>query len=335
MRRTLIVLFVLCMLAATAGCGAETNTETPVTEAPADATSVPGGDQPEPSDTDSSGNTLVVYFSRTGNTQVLAEAAIKHFGTDFYRIEALEPYTDADIAYYTDCRADREQKDPNARPAIDGKIENIGQYDTIVLGYPIWHGQAPRIISTFLESYDFTGKTIIPFCTSASSGIGSSDTDLHKLCNAEWKEGKRFPSDADTNEFIAWLTEQMQKTEKASVSMKEMSLRINGTEIPVKWENNSSVAEITDYAANGGITVKMSKYGDWEQVGLLGRSFSKDDRQLTAENGDIMLYSGNQIVLFYGENTWSYTKLGHMEFSESEVTSLLSGSDVTLTIEVK
>lgn len=81
------------------------------------------------------------------------------------------------------------------------------QYDTIILGYPIWHEQAPRIIDTFLESYDFSGKTIVPFCTSHSSGIGNSDKDLHGLCAAEWVEGKRFPADADLSEFSAWLGE--------------------------------------------------------------------------------------------------------------------------------
>lgn len=93
-----------------------------------------------------------------------------------------EPYTEANLAYYTVGRADQEQDDPSARPAINGGVEDISQYDTVLLGYPIWHGQAPRIISTFLESYDFAGKTIISFCTSHSSGVGSSADNLHDLC---------------------------------------------------------------------------------------------------------------------------------------------------------
>ncbi len=104
------------------------------------------------------------------------------------------PYTETDLAYYTNGRADQEQNDPSARPAIAGKVENMEEYDTIILGYPIWHGQAPRIISTFLESYDFSEKTIIPFCTSHSSGIGSSADNLHELCpdSVNWMEGKRY-----------------------------------------------------------------------------------------------------------------------------------------------
>ncbi len=116
--------------------------------------------------------TLVVYFSCTGTTETLAEYAAEILGADICEIVPAKPYTEEDLAYYTDGRADREQNDPKARPEISGEIENMDNYDTIILGYPIWHGQAPKIIYTFLESYDFSGKTIVPFCTSHSSGIG-------------------------------------------------------------------------------------------------------------------------------------------------------------------
>ena len=82
---------------------------------------------------------------------------------DLYEIIPEDPYTEEDLAYYTDGRADQEQNNPDARPAISGEVENMAQYDVVLLGYPIWHGQAPRIISTFLESYDLSGKTIVPF----------------------------------------------------------------------------------------------------------------------------------------------------------------------------
>ena len=121
-----------------------------------------------------------------------------------------EPYTEADLAYYTGGRADQEQDDPSSRPAITGGVEDMGQYDTVLLGYPIWHGQAPRIISTFLESYDFAGKTIIPFCTSHSSGVGSSADNLHSLCpdTVTWAEGTRFASGVSSGEIESWLQNQ-------------------------------------------------------------------------------------------------------------------------------
>lgn len=154
-----------------------------------------------------SSNILVVYFSATGTTKQIAENTAEILDADIYEIIPEQPYTDDDLAYYTNCRADREQNDLSARPAISGSVNDMNKYDTIILGYPIWHSQAPRIISTFLESYDFSGKTIIPFCTSHSSGIGSSDTELHSLCsdNTNWVQGKRFSANTSQNDIKDWL----------------------------------------------------------------------------------------------------------------------------------
>lgn len=156
---------------------------------------------------DVSAKTLVVYFSCTGTTKLLAEYAAEILNADLYELVPENPYTEADLAYYTNSRADQEQNDSSARPAISGSVENMEKYDTIILGYPIWHGQAPRIINTFLESYDFSGKTIVPFCTSHSSGIGSSADNLHDLCSdsAKWREGKRFEAETSRETIEEWL----------------------------------------------------------------------------------------------------------------------------------
>lgn len=149
---------------------------------------------------------LVAYFSATGTTELLAEYAADILGAGLYEIVPEQPYTEADLAYYTDARADREQNDPSVRPAISGSAIDMSQYDVILLGYPIWHGQAPKIITAFLENYDFSGKTIVPFCTSASSGIGSSDTDLHAFAaGANWLPGQRFAGGTSQNELEEWL----------------------------------------------------------------------------------------------------------------------------------
>ena len=153
--------------------------------------------------------TLVVYFSATGTTKPLAEYAAEILNADLYEIVPEDPYTEEDLAYYTNGRADQEQNDSSARPAISGGVENMAEYDTILLGYPVWHGQAPRIVSTFLESYDFSGKTIIPFCTSHSSGIGSSADNLHPLCSdsTEWLEGRRFAGGTSRATMEEWLND--------------------------------------------------------------------------------------------------------------------------------
>ena len=111
-----------------------------------------------------------------------------------------------------------------------------------------------------------------------------------------------------------------------------MKLYFNDTEIPVTWENNETVEALMEALKDGEIVVDMSMYGGWEQVGSLGRSYPRNDTQMTTKNGDIVLYSGNQIVVFYGENSWAYTKLGEMDLSEDEVTELLSKGDITLKL---
>ncbi len=152
------------------------------------------------------GKTLVAYFSATNTTRPLAKYASDILNADLYEIVPEVPYTDADLAYYSGCRADREQSDPSARPAITGSVDNMVDYDIVFLGYPIWHGTAPKIIYTFLESYDFTGKTIVPFCTSHSSDICSSDTNLHPLAGgANWFEGRRFAGGTSRSAIEDWI----------------------------------------------------------------------------------------------------------------------------------
>lgn len=156
----------------------------------------------------SRGKTLVAYFSRTGNTKPLAEYAAEYLSATLFEITAKVPYTDEDIAYYTDCRADREQKDESARPEIATVVENMDEYDTVIIAHPIWHGIAPRIISTFLEGYDFSGKTLLTFCTSASSPLGQSAKLLQELMpNSTWLESKRFAIGTSREEIEEWLEE--------------------------------------------------------------------------------------------------------------------------------
>lgn len=164
------------------------------------------GNEESKENTETNNKILVAYFSATGTTRPLAEYAADILHADLYEIVPKEPYTDKDLAYYTNGRADQEQNDPDARPEISGSMDDMEDYDIVLLGYPIWHGQAPRIISTFLESYDFSGKTIVPFCTSHSSGIGSSDINLHILAdNANWLSGKRFASGTSRSAMEEWI----------------------------------------------------------------------------------------------------------------------------------
>lgn len=163
----------------------------------------------EPETEAAGSDTLVVYFSATGNTKAIAEKIADGLQADIYEIVPAEPYTDADLDYHdNNSRSTIEMNDASARPAISGTVENFEQYTTVYLGYPIWWGEAPRILDTFVETYDFTGKTVIPFCTSASSGLGSSADTLKDLAGTgNWMDGKRFSGSEDASAVMDWASQ--------------------------------------------------------------------------------------------------------------------------------
>lgn len=136
--------------------------------------------------------TLVAYFSASGVTKSVAERLAKTAGADLFGIEPAKPYTAADLNWNDkNSRSTLEANDPTCRPAIASKPLELDEYSTIYLGFPIWWYVAPHIINTFVESYDFTGKILVPFATSGGSGIGRTVNELRKLCpNANWKAGK-------------------------------------------------------------------------------------------------------------------------------------------------
>lgn len=277
-------------------------------------------------------DTLVIYFSRTGNTEKIAEYLIDLTDADSYVIEAAVPYTDADIKYQDDnCRANKEQNDKSVRPQIANPITSIDNYDTIFLGYPIWWGQEPRIIDTFLESYDFSDKTVIPFCTSASSGIATSEKNIKNLVPiGDQLEGKRFSASATKDDVKAWYDTLPLKNEKTDNKLK---ITVNGTELIATLEDNSSAQALTELLKQGDITVDMSDYGNFEKVGELPQSLPKNDENITTVPGDIILYQGNKITIYYAENTWNFTKLGHIDnITQGELKEILGGDDVTVTL---
>lgn len=150
---------------------------------------------------------LVAYFSATNTTEGVAEHIANGLSADLYEIVPEKPYTDADLNYSdNNSRSTLEMNDPSARPAISGSVENMEQYDIVFIGYPIWWGDAPRIVSTFMESYDFSGKTIVPFCTSGGSGIGSSVSNLEQLTSgAVWLDGRRLSGSDSQDTVMEWV----------------------------------------------------------------------------------------------------------------------------------
>lgn len=213
---TLVLALTLAACGSPAGQGGSGSAPDAAPSASNTPEAAPAGQQPdsapveseEPAETDG-GETkiLIAYFSATNNTEGIANHLESILDADLYEIVPETPYTSDDLNYNdSSCRSSQEMDDPDARPAISGSVDNMEQYDVIFLGYPIWWGEAPRIINTFLESYDLSGKTIAPFCTSASSPMGSSATKLQNLADsATWLEGQRFSGGAAVTDVQSWV----------------------------------------------------------------------------------------------------------------------------------
>ena len=152
-------------------------------------------------------NVLVAYFSATGTTKGVAEKIASITGGDLYEILAAEPYTSDDLNYNdSSSRSTKEQNDQHVRPEIGSEDISLEGYTTIYLGFPIWWGEEPRILDSFVEKYNFDGITVIPFCTSGGSGIGRSGSNMEELAGSgTWLDGKRFGGNVSEADLQSWI----------------------------------------------------------------------------------------------------------------------------------
>lgn len=162
---------------------------------------------------ESSGKVLVVYYSATGSTKAVAETISKTLDADTFEIVPTQPYTDDDLNWNnSDSRVSKEHDDPDSRNValVLTAVEGWDSYDTVFIGYPIWWGIAAWPVDNFVKDNDFTGKTVIPFCTSASSGIGQSGELLAEMAGTgDWKDGQRFSSSVSSDDVSTWAESVM------------------------------------------------------------------------------------------------------------------------------
>ncbi len=209
------------------------------------------------------------------------------------------------------------------------------QYNVIFLGYPIWWGQAPKIISTFLESYDLNGKTIVPFCTSGSNGIGFSAANLHSLAStATWMDGHRFSGSASQSTVESWVNDLSLTLPPVEAAANKIEVSFNGHSYTASLADNSSAKAFAELLKNGPLTISTHDYGNFEKVGPLGTSLPQNNTQITTSPGDIILYQGNQITVYYAQNTWSFTRLGKID-DPSGLREALGSGDVNITFTFK
>ena len=348
---------------------------------------------------------LVAYFSRSGNTAVegvdavssaslavnadgttlgnaeqMARWIAEETGGDLFLIQTEYTYP---VDYDRTVKVGEGQDKDGYHPALSSHVENMAQYDTVYLVYPIWHYTLSVPTCAFLDEYDLSGKTIYAFAANAGSRFADSIAKIKAaepaaeiiegiaLSEREIAGGKdtvlafvreHMPSAKEAAEVSANGSAQSVVDESATESAekeaakapaagsatdsmtanetaeenKEMKMMIGDTEVSVAWEGNASVEALKELAAEGPLSVSMSMYGGFEQVGSLGTGITRNDSQTTTQAGDIVLYSGNQIVIFYGSNSWAYTRLGHItDRSASEMADLLGHGDVTVRISME
>ena len=181
-------------------------------------------------------------------------------------------------------------------------------------------------MAIFTALYMFVSCGKIP-----GTGGGETSTAPETTVTEPVRENDDEETPSDAQPQLPVSAREESTTEETRVS-KTLTLTINGRELPVTWENNDSVTALSELSSDG-LTVNMSMYGGFEQVGSLGSSIPRNDKQTSTTYGDIVLYQGNQIVIFYGSNSWSYTRLGHINLSRSEMTDLLSDGDVTINLK--
>lgn len=231
MKRAISVLLSLTMLFSLTACGgngnssssqasssapessaAESSALQPSSSSESEASSEVSSEAPVSSqaqDTGSGSNVLVVYYSATGNTAQVAQYIADSTGGDLFEIQPVEPYTDNDLNWTDDnSRVSQEHADESLRDVelVADTVDNWDQYDTVFIGYPIWWGIAAWPVDGFVEANDFSGKTVIPFCTSSSSGLGESGQLLADMAGTgDWQEGQRFRSGASQEDVQSWV----------------------------------------------------------------------------------------------------------------------------------
>lgn len=283
------------------------------------------------------GKVTVAVFSFTGNTKAVASTLAGITGGTLYEIIPEEAYGQENNNYYDEStRAWKEQNGPaTARPAIKKTLGGVSDCDVLLLGFPIWYGKVPRVVLTFLNEYSFSGKTVIPFITSGGSGIAGAATELKSTYpDITWKDGDRL--NGKTKEQLEQWLKGLGVTNSNNTDMSKIKISAGGKSITATLSDNSSAKAFAEKLAEGAVTVEMADYGNFEKVGPLGFSLPQNDESITTVPGDIILYQGNQITIYYDANTWTFTRLGKVDgLSQSELKSFLGTGSITVTFSLQ
>lgn len=282
---------------------------------------------------------LTVYEdgSTLGNTEQIAGWIAEITGGDLFLIQTEYTYP---VDYDQTVEVGEGQDIDGYHPNLISHLEQVEQYDIVYLVYPIWHYTLSVPTAAFLDEYDFSGKTIYAFAANAGSRFADSIEKIQtaepdatviegiSISQREMDEARDAVS-AKVRELMEQVPFTDETNEREQVAMK-MNVQVGAYAFTATLEDNDAVRELLEMMQAGPVTINMSDYSGFEKVGPLGRSLTTSNSQTTTTAGDIVLYNGNNIVMFYGSNSWSYTRIGKIDDLTDWAAALGSG-DITAT----
>ena len=270
-----------------------------------------------------SGKTLVVYYSFTGNCKTLAAVLAGYAGADVLEIQPAQEGLDYAANNYAIgsslIAAIREKpNDPASYPAIKAVNRDAADYENIVIVTPLWWSNMAAIMQSylFMEGSKLKDKKVGLIVSSASSGISSVVADAKRLVpEAKWAGEALWINNSNRSKSDELVKEWWDGLNKSEDTMPvEIKITVSGKSLPVKIEDNVATKALVAALREASITYEAHDYGGFEKVGGIGRTLPSGDSQITTQPGDVILYASDQIVLFYGSNSWSYTRIGKIQY---------------------
>lgn len=283
-----------------------------------------------------------------GNAEQIAKWIAEETGGDLFLIQTEYTYP---WDYNKTVEVGEGQDADGYHPTLISHVEHMEQYDTIYLVYPIWHYTLSVPVCSFLDEYDLSGKTIYAFAANAGSRFADSVSRIQEAePEAKVVEGvsvsEREMTDAKESvltcvrDFAKTVTTEPEGSSNSenseateNIANMKINVRIGNTTFTAALEDNAATRELVEMMKQAPISINMSDYSGFEKVGSLGRSLTTDNHQTTTSAGDIVLYNGNQIVMFYGFNSWSYTRIGRIENLSGWQETLRNG-DITAVFTI-
>lgn len=305
-----------------------------------------GGGDPDVPQPGEEPRTLILYCSRSGNTQRVAREIADQTGGEVLEVVPAEPYEEGYDAMLARAQQELAEIDRGNYPPVSTVVERFDDYDLLIVGYPIWYGSMATPMQSFLHEHaaKLSGKRVALFATSGSSGMAASVAEARALCpDSEVLEPTLLLTSADfplmENSVREWLGSldltQNDHNDNDDMQSNTIRLTVNGRSFTATLEDNSSARALAEHLAQGDLQVLMEDYGDMEKVGPLGFSLPRNDVRITTTPGDLILYQGNMLTIYYDVNTWSFTRLGHVDgvSTRDEMLELLGGKGtVTVTL---